>query len=125
MKTESDPLLMQFLQYLDSERNASKHTQSSYMLDIMQFAHFRWGDEALPPFRWEETDTFFARKFVVEFQKKGYAPTTTSRKMSSLRTLSTTSIKASITVLPVTIIFSSPTPSANKFCRQRSVGAKW
>ena len=86
MKPDSDPLLMQFLQYLDSERNASKHTQSSYMLDIMQFAHFRWGDEALPPFKWEETDTFFARKFVVEFQKKGYAATTTSRKMSSLRT---------------------------------------
>ena len=90
LKTEdygakSDPLLLQFMQYLDNERNASKHTQSNYMMDIMQFAHFRWGDEELPPFKWSELDTFAARKFVVEFQKKGYAPTTTSRKMSSLR----------------------------------------
>jgi integrase/recombinase XerC len=89
LKTEdygkSDPLLIQFLQYLDNERNASEHTQSSYMLDIMQFVRFRWGDEELPPFKWSELDTFAARKFAVEFQKKGYAPTTTSRKISSLR----------------------------------------
>lgn len=89
LKTEdfgkTDSLLMQFLQYLGSERNASRHTQANYMMDIMQFARFYWGDEELPPFKWAEIDTFTARKFVVEFQKKGYAPTTTGRKMSSLR----------------------------------------
>ncbi len=84
-RLETDPLLMKFLQYLDNERNASKHTQSNYMMDIMQFARFYWGEDALPPFKWMDVDTFTARKFVVEFQKKGYAPTTTGRKISSLR----------------------------------------
>jgi integrase/recombinase XerC len=80
-----DPCLRHFLDYMSGERNASKHTLAGYCMDIMQFAHFTWGAEAVAPFRWSDADSFAARKFIIEFQKMAYEPTTTRRKLSSLR----------------------------------------
>jgi len=80
-----DPCIRHFLDYMGGERNASKHTLSNYYLDIVQFAAFTWGGEAIPPFKWTATDQFAARKFIVEAQKTGYEPSTTRRKLSSLR----------------------------------------
>ncbi|MBU0679522.1 MAG: tyrosine recombinase [Verrucomicrobia bacterium] len=81
-----DPCVSHFLQYLEGEKNASRHTISSYLLDIRQFALHIWGDDAKPPFRWAEADRFAGRKFLVYFQKLGSSPATTGRKLSSLRT---------------------------------------
>ena len=81
----SDPCVQHFVRYLEGERNASKHTVSSYILDIAQFARIIWGDEAKPPFKWGQTDRFSGRKFLVEFQKSGKEATTTGRKLSSLK----------------------------------------
>lgn len=80
-----DPGVAHFLKYLTSERNASSHTTSSYLLDIGQFVRFTWGDEAVPPFHWDETDRFSTRKFIVEFRKAGMQAATTGRKLASLR----------------------------------------
>jgi len=80
-----DPCVEHFIRYLQSERNASRHTLSGYLLDIGQFVRVIWGPEAKPPFRWNENDRFAARRFLVEFQKHGNAPTTTARKLASLR----------------------------------------
>jgi integrase/recombinase XerC len=52
---------------------------------MAQFARFTWGGDALPPFAWSSLDRFSARRFLVDSQKKGAAPATTSRKLSSLR----------------------------------------
>ncbi|HMP73001.1 MAG TPA: tyrosine-type recombinase/integrase [Kiritimatiellia bacterium] len=80
-----DPDVKGFLRYLAGEREASEHTINNYLLDIGQFAGLQWGEGTLPPFRWEEVDRFAARRFLVHFQKLGSEPTTTRRKLSSLR----------------------------------------
>ena len=80
-----DPCVEHFVRYMESERNASRHTISGYLLDIGQYVKAAWGPEARPPFAWGEADRFAARKFLVEFQKQGKAPTTTARKLASLR----------------------------------------
>jgi integrase/recombinase XerC len=80
----SDPHVDHFMDYLQTEKNASRHTVSSYLMDIEQFVGFVWPEQA-PPFRWDMPDRFKARAFLVEFQKAGSAPTTTARKLSSVR----------------------------------------
>lgn len=79
-----DPSVRQFVDYLRTERNASEHTVAGYGTDIAQFAKAVWG-EAPPPWRWAEPDRYAARRFLAGFQREDYAPTTTGRKMSSLR----------------------------------------
>ncbi|MFH0879506.1 MAG: tyrosine recombinase XerC [Lentisphaerota bacterium] len=83
--TREDPCLAHFVRYLRVEKNASDHTVKNYLMDIDQFIHLTWGLEARPPFSWKEPDRFTARRFLADFQKKGMAPATTGRKMSSLR----------------------------------------
>jgi integrase/recombinase XerC len=83
---KKDKCVGHFLNYLESERNASPHTVSGYLLDIAQFARFSAGDKGMAAFRWDEVDNFAARKFLVGFQKSGSQATTTGRKLSSLRT---------------------------------------
>jgi integrase/recombinase XerC len=80
-----DPCVEHFVRYLESERNASRHTVSGYLLDIAQFVRAIWGNDGKPPFKWGDADRFAARRFLVEFQKKGQEPTTTARKLASLR----------------------------------------
>jgi len=80
-----DPCVEHFVKYLQGEKNASGHTVSNYLIDIRQFVELIWGEEAQPPFNWKEADRFSARKFLVFFQKLELEPTTTSRKLSALR----------------------------------------
>ncbi|HXK80096.1 MAG TPA: tyrosine recombinase XerC [Kiritimatiellia bacterium] len=80
-----DPAVAQFVQHLRAERNASEHTVAGYLSDIAQFCRQLWGEETAPPFPWKTPDRFSARRFLASFQKAGMAPTTASRKMSSLR----------------------------------------
>ena len=79
-----DPAMVGFMNYLDVERNASRHTTSAYTLDIEQFVAFAWEGEG-PPFNWRAVDRFQARRFLMEFQRCGSAPATTGRKLASLR----------------------------------------
>lgn len=81
----SDPCVAHFVQYLENERNSSKHTISGYLLDIKQFTLFTWKNCRVPV-PWGKADVFFARKFLVECQKSGMRPVTTGRKLSGLRT---------------------------------------
>ncbi len=80
-----DAAVEAFLEYLDVEKGASPHTLQNYLLDLRQFVASTWGEDAEPPFAWREVDRFAARKFLVSIQKAGMAATTTSRKLSSLR----------------------------------------
>ena len=80
-----DPCVEHFVQYLEGERDASRHTISNYLVDIRQYCEIVWGENALPPYKWSEADRFTARKFLVFFQKLELAPATTGRKLSALR----------------------------------------
>ncbi|NLB56645.1 MAG: tyrosine recombinase XerC [Lentisphaerae bacterium] len=80
-----DPNVAAFVDYLETQRNYSEHTLNGYLSDITQFAEImRDGDKELP-IPWAEADKFTARKFVVFFQKQGLAPSSVSRKISSLK----------------------------------------
>jgi len=84
-RVKSNKCVEHFLDYLGNERNASPHTISNYLLDIEQFVEFIWGDKAAGGIKWDDADVFTARKFLVEFQKRGSEATTTARKLASLR----------------------------------------
>jgi integrase/recombinase XerC len=81
----SDPCVASFVKYLRTERDASFHTITGYVLDIRQFASNKWGPDAQPPYDWKSVDRYAARKFLVGFQKAEMTPATTGRKISSLR----------------------------------------
>lgn len=85
MDIEADPWVKNYLQYMQSERNASQYTLRNYLVDIQQFAAATWTADAKPPFRWGKVDKFAARKFLVDTQKAGKKAVTTGRKASSLR----------------------------------------
>jgi integrase/recombinase XerC len=82
-----DVSVLRFVTYLRAERNASEHTVSGYVQDIGQFAAFVWPDAAAvkPPFRWDVPLREQARAFLVAFNRNGWTPTTTRRKLSSVR----------------------------------------
>lgn len=85
MNVQEDSRVADFVQYLTVERDASPHTVSNYLVDIAQFVYSTWGDEAKIPLPWKRCDRFTGRRFLVELQKAGSQPTTTARKLSSLR----------------------------------------
>ena len=81
-----DETVMRFVTYLRAECNASDHTVAGYVQDIGQFAAFVWPDGAVkPPFAWTEPSQERARAFLVAFHRNGWAPSTTRRKLASLR----------------------------------------
>lgn len=80
-----DPWVRDFVRYLEMEQDASRHTTYNYLMDIAQFAALTWGGEARPPYAWAEADRYKARRFMVELQKADLAPSSSGRKLSSLR----------------------------------------
>ncbi|HNX33537.1 MAG TPA: tyrosine recombinase XerC [Kiritimatiellia bacterium] len=81
-----DAAVARFITYLRAERNASELTVSGYVQDIGQFAAFVWPEESVkPPFCWSVPLRDQARAFLVAFHRNGWSPTTTRRKLSSLR----------------------------------------
>ncbi len=84
----SDPVVTGFVNYLEVERNASRHTISAYLQDISQFIEYVRDPsekEKDMPVDWTGIDRFQARGFLMEFQRCGSAPATTGRKLASLR----------------------------------------
>ncbi len=81
-----DPFLARFASYLLAERNVSAHTHESYFIDILQFASFRWGESANPPFAWQDVGETNARSFLTQMTKENACATTVRRKLSALRT---------------------------------------
>ncbi len=82
---DGDAAVRRFRAYLLAERNASELTVLGYLQDISQFAAFRWGVEARPPFEWARATCEDARAFMTAFALHSSRPSTTRRKLASLR----------------------------------------
>ncbi len=80
-----DSAVRRFRSHLLAERNASAHTVLGYEQDLGQFVAFRWGQEAPAPFDWTRVTGEHARDFLMAFAAEGAKPTTTRRKLASLR----------------------------------------
>ncbi len=80
-----DAAMRRFRSHLLAERNASQHTVAGYEQDIGQFAAFRWGADAAAPFPWSSVGQDHARGFLMLFARGGARPTTTRRKLASMR----------------------------------------
>ena len=75
-----------FRSYELSERNASVLTDAGYAQDISQFAAYRWGRDVSAPFPWMSVTAEDARSFLMALARDGVRPSTTRRKLASLRT---------------------------------------
>ena len=80
-----DAAVRAFRAHLLAERNASALTAAGYEQDIVQFAASVWGVDAQPPFPWSAATAEQARGFLMGFALEGARPTTTRRKLASLR----------------------------------------
>ena len=80
-----DVAVRAFRAHLLAERNASALTAAGYEQDIAQFAAAVWGIDAHPPFPWGTVAADAARGFLMDFAAEGARPTTTRRKLASLR----------------------------------------
>ena len=81
-----DERVERFGSYLAGERNLSANTLEAYLSDLAQFAAFRWGASAAPPYAWESVDDACARGFLAGVARDGGAATTVRRKLAALRT---------------------------------------
>lgn len=91
LKTRTAPLtdtaLKNFLQYLNGERNASRHTIDSYRIDILQFAALALGkDAAAENIPWNTATVADARRFIVRIHEKNESKASAVRKLSAMRT---------------------------------------
>jgi len=84
-RLSADPCIARFVQNLEAVQQASPHTVSNYLRDILQFARTTWGAKTSPPLPWKSADRYAARRFLVDVQKAGGSAATTRRKLSSLR----------------------------------------
>ena len=76
--------ISQFLRYLDVERNASDLTIKSYREDLMDLADFLT-DEGQKKVLPRDVDATMLRGYVSALHDAGYARTSISRKLASLR----------------------------------------
>ncbi len=72
--------IFDFLQYLRHEKNASLHTERSYLSDLDQFFDFLGAAELA------KVDHQFLRRFVAHLMKLGVRKSSIARKLSTLRT---------------------------------------
>ena len=82
-----DPFVKEFEDYLMAERSASENTRLGYTRDIAQFATFKWGAAAEPPFAWREATERDARDFIAKLTKEGVKPASLKRKIAAVRML--------------------------------------
>ncbi len=78
-----DRFVKYFEDYLVGEMGASEHTVSNYLRDIHQFMMIVFDDAEHPD--WSKATKNSARQFLLHFQKADYEPTSSARKLSSLR----------------------------------------
>ena len=79
-----EPSVKRFVGWLQAVRHSSVHTINNYVRDIGQFVTFIW-DELPFPLPWGEPQRADAKRFLYAYAKTGAKPTSTARKLASLR----------------------------------------
>src|SRR3989339_649764 len=69
--------LQEFIDFLNFEKGASKHTVSNYKRDILQFFKF---------VKDKKVDRELFKKYLDQMEEKGYSPSTRMRKQAALKT---------------------------------------
>jgi integrase/recombinase XerC len=79
--------IAEFLEYLSGVKNYSPHTMTAYETDIRDFLNFyaQYNGGAPFPSDLSRADTTCFRAFLANRQKRGLAPKSTARALSSLR----------------------------------------
>ncbi|MCK4547328.1 MAG: tyrosine recombinase XerC [Candidatus Eisenbacteria sp.] len=75
-----------FLEYLDGERNASRHTIAAYRTDLAQFEEFLRREAPPAARRVERVDRHLIRHFLAELGAGGCSRSTLARKLATVRT---------------------------------------
>ena len=80
----SDPLVAEWLEHLEKERQVSPHTVSAYRRDLEAFVEFatRYYDGQ---WSWQSVDRLGLRGFLGEMQRRGLAKRSAARSLSALR----------------------------------------
>ncbi len=87
----TNPLVDEFLAYLENERNFSGHTVRSYAADLAQFAAFLAGadngdtDPAVLSDRIRQATPVDLRRYLAEMRRADYQRATIARKLATLR----------------------------------------
>ena len=88
----ANPLVRQFLAYLEHERNFSEHTIRSYTADLVQFAAFLSGPDADASAEGEALSGLIRavtplelRRYLAELRHCNYSRATIARKIATLR----------------------------------------
>ncbi|HEV2990889.1 MAG TPA: tyrosine recombinase XerC [Candidatus Angelobacter sp.] len=71
-----------FLRYLESERNASKHTVRAYKNELAAFATFLG-----PEIGWKDIDHLSIRGFLADLHSKGLSKVSVARALAALRSM--------------------------------------
>ncbi|MCF7837357.1 MAG: tyrosine recombinase [Candidatus Marinimicrobia bacterium] len=79
-----DPLLNGYLRHLEAEKDASRHTISAYVGDLVQAAGVIW-PEGRPPWAWRRATRYDLRRYLASLGQAGQPASTIGRKLSSLR----------------------------------------
>jgi site-specific recombinase XerD len=81
----TDPNVQKFIQWMRSVRQSSEQTCINYQRDIGQFAAYFFEEGARAPYDWTRPTRSDAKRFVLEYAKTGAKPTSTARKLASMR----------------------------------------
>ena len=78
------PAIKRFLRYLDVERDVSPHTLKGYREDLESLAVYLSDDSGQPPAP-GGIDPLDLRQYISDLHEAGYARTSISRRLASLR----------------------------------------
>lgn len=80
-----DPAVQKFIQWMRSVRHGSEQTCINYTRDIGQFAAWFFKENESAPYDWTRPMRSDAKRFVLDYAKTGAKPTSTARKLASMR----------------------------------------
>ena len=83
MKTQNNKYINNFLEYIEKERNFSKHTIRNYSIDLISFSKFLYKIDQNLSF--VKIDKSFIQEFIKNLSISGLSDKTLQRKVASIK----------------------------------------